>query len=83
MYISYRLLRFKDEVKSELAAVVRENCASRDSFKAHELFDNERFAAMERAIVAMDKAIAARHLELRHDTARVEVRLDSIIAKIG
>lgn len=73
LYASYRLLKFKDEFKSEMEATIRANCASKDSFDAHEDSDVQRFESVE-------NVAATRHKEIREDITKVEHRIDVLVA---
>lgn len=73
LYVSYRQLQLKEEIKTDMTAIVKENCASKDSFDAHVEKDAENFA---KVTADADK----RHGELREDIAKVERRVDTLIS---
>jgi hypothetical protein len=68
LYVSYRLMKNKEETLSE----AKKMFPSKDSFDAHEKRDAERFEQMQ-------AASERRHEELREDISKVEQRVDRLI----
>ena len=76
LYASYRLLKFKDEFKTEITNTITETCVSKESFVAHEKNDGRRFESFE-------SISEQRHKEVREDVRAVGVRVDALLIKVG
>lgn len=74
LYASFRLLKFKDEFKTEMADTIKANCASKEAFEAHEKSDVTRFESVE-------KNSAQRHDEVREDIGKVTLRIDALMQR--
>lgn len=73
LYVSNRQLKLKEEMKDDMTTIVRENCASQDSFNAHVAQDAKEFEGVR-------SDANRRHDELRDDIAKVERRVDTLIS---
>jgi len=74
VYVSYRQLKLKDEIKTDIVKAIKEHCASKDSFDAHEKQDTERFESIQ-------QAATARHGEIRQDVAAESRRVDDLFRR--
>lgn len=71
LYASYRLLKFKDDFKTEMTTTIQAHCASKILFEAHEKSDISHFDSVE-------KNDSQRHREVREDIRSVSLRVDAL-----